>query len=79
VVCYANSSDGALDDDIFVILVVSNLHDVDLCLCCADRRGFALRELCYKSMTMSPWGCEHQISTLPSAGASIWNVPATRI
>jgi hypothetical protein len=56
VVCYANGSDAAIDDDIFVILAVFNLHDLDLCLCWADKRSLALRELCYKSMTMSPWG-----------------------
>src|SRR5215475_13504883 len=43
---------------------------------CAVRtaRGLAVRELCYKLTTMSPWSCE-QISSLPSAGALIWNVP----
>src|SRR5712671_1793047 len=32
VVCYSNGSDTVLDDDIFVILAVSNLHDSGLCL-----------------------------------------------
>src|SRR6266478_1887348 len=37
VVCYSNGSDTVLDDDIFVILAVSNVHDLDLRLCRADR------------------------------------------
>src|SRR5262249_11044071 len=36
VVCYSNGPDTALEDDILGILAVSNLHDLDLCLCCAD-------------------------------------------
>jgi len=36
VVCYSNGSDTVLDDDILVILAVSNRHDLDLCLCRAD-------------------------------------------
>src|SRR5262244_250876 len=58
VVCYSNGSDTVLDDDILVILAVSNLHGLDLCLCCPDSARPAVRELRYKSMTMLPWGCE---------------------
>src|SRR6516225_2875034 len=36
VVCYSSGPDTVLDDDILVILAVSNRHDLDLCLCCAD-------------------------------------------
>src|SRR5262249_55277120 len=36
IVCYANGSDTVLGDDLFVILPVSNLHVLDLCLCCTD-------------------------------------------
>jgi hypothetical protein len=75
IVRYADGSDTVLDDDVFVILAVSNLHDFGSLLVLYGQ-GAALPSAssAYKSTTMSPWGCE-QISTLPSTGALIWNVP----
>src|SRR6185312_2738384 len=75
IVRYANGSDTVLDDDVFVILAVSNLHDFGSLLVLYGQ-GAALPSAssAYKSTTMSPWGCE-RISALPSAVALIWNVP----
>jgi len=64
VVCYANGSDAALDDDIFVILAVSNLHDLDLCfVLCGQARPCPPRALLQINDNVA-LGCEQQISTM---------------
>jgi hypothetical protein len=44
-VCYSNGSDTVLDDDVLVILAVSNLHDGRLDVCAQGRdNGTPLRK-----------------------------------
>src|SRR5262249_14177858 len=68
VVCYSDGSDTVLDDDIFVILAVSNLHDLDLLLVlCGLARPCPPRVLRQINDDVV-LGCEQHISTLPPAG-----------